>query len=72
MGTISNTSACCSTSLSSFLSLSYCWPSCRVSVVEANMNDCILESPLSTGLIIDAFGELRDQLEGVKENLEVC
>lgn len=23
------------------------------------------------GLIIDAFGELRDQLEGVKENLEV-
>ena len=25
----------------------------------------------STGLIIDAFGELRDQLEQVKEDLEV-
>lgn len=28
------------------------------------------ENHLLTGLIIDAFGELRDQLESVKENLE--
>lgn len=28
------------------------------------------ENPRLTGLIIDAFGELRDQLESVKENLE--
>lgn len=28
-------------------------------------------SCVSTGLIIDAFGELRDQLEQVKEDMEV-
>jgi hypothetical protein len=31
----------------------------------------IIGNKIFTGLIIDAFGELRDQLEQVKESLEV-
>ena len=35
------------------------------------MNDCTIPYLRVIGLIIDAFGELRDQVEQVKEDLEV-
>lgn len=63
----------CSISPSSFSLLSFCWPSSRVSISDKNYHHfekgrC--KFPLQTGLIIDAFGELRDQLASVSENLE--
>jgi hypothetical protein len=53
--------------------LLFCWPSSRVNICRgiATFKTCAFHDfHLATGLIIDAFGELRDQLASVSENLE--
>ena len=57
----------CLISHSSFLSSLFYWPFFKVELIE----ECLVYSREILGLIIDAFGDLREQLDSVKETLEV-
>lgn len=81
MATITRSTVSCSTLPSSSSSLSFYWPSFKVSRrIVSRRIECrriviiyitrSISFRFVLGLIIDAFGELRDQLENVKTNME--